>query len=366
MCDCSLKENTERDNKMNSTEFIENGEKYIQQAIDNAVQNGSKEATVMGNYRIYETVYLPSDFTLYLKDCRLVMGDNTFCQMFSNQKVALKGKMFLKDCDKNINIIGLGNVVLDGGKYNGLSEKNYKNSPYFMTANNTVFFRNVDGFRIENVKVVNQRWWALNFVYCRNGVLKDIDFCADCTRTVDGKTVWGLTHDDYDSITIKNADGIDLRTGCHDISIENVTGFTEDDTIALTTLGGGFMETLYKVEDGYNGIYNIRIKHIRSSAFCTIVRLLSQGGTELHDIDIEDVQDTSADKKYFDRGLYALRIGDTHRYSQAGDDKEVYNVRVNGVTGCGTAVVHTVGNMDKNSFENIRSFGDCNTEWTKL
>ena len=29
-----------------------------------------------------------------------------------------------------------------------------------------------------------------------------------------------------------NADGIDIRRGCRDIVIENITGFTEDDTVA--------------------------------------------------------------------------------------------------------------------------------------
>lgn len=349
-------------------EYIENGEQPIRQAIENAVKSGAGEVTVTGNYRIYETIFLPSDFTLYLKDCRLVMGDNTFCQMFSNQKALNTGKMFLKDCDKNINIIGLGNVVLDGGNYNGLSEKNYKDTPYCLTVNNMIFLRNVDGFRIQNLKVVNQRWWALNFACCRHGEIKDIDFCADFARVVDGEVVWGLTRDDYANIRIKNADGIDLRTGCHDISIENISGFTEDDTIALTTLGNGLFETVYKVEDGYNGIYNINIKHVHSSAFCTIVRLLNQGGTALHDVTIEDVQDTSADKKYFDRGLFAVRIGDTYRYCKIPDsaDKEVYNVHVKDVTGCGQAVLQTVGNMDRNSFENIRAFGQCSVEWEKL
>lgn len=347
---------------------IENGERVIQQQIRSAVESGVRETTVTGDYIIRETIFLPSNFTLYLKDCRLVLGDNTFCQMFSNEKVFSKEKMFLRDCDTNIRIIGIGDAVLDGGNYNGLSEKNYKTTPYSMTVNNMIFFRNVDGFRIQNLKIVKQRWWAIHLSYCRNGEIRDIDFCADFVRVVDGEVVWGLTRDDYEHIRVKNADGIDVRTGCHDIRIENITGFTEDDTVAVTTLGGGNMEALHKVEDGYNGIYNIHIEHVHASAFCTVVRLLSQGGTQLHDVTVEDIQDTSADKKYFDRGLYAVRIGDTHRYGKTPEsaDIDTYNITVKDVTGCGEAVVHTVGNMEKNRFENIKAIGAGTVERERL
>ena len=39
--------------------------------------------------------------------------------------------------------------------------------------------------------------------------------------------------------TILNQDGLDLRQGCHDISIERITGHTGDDLVALTNIGRG-------------------------------------------------------------------------------------------------------------------------------
>ena len=38
--------------------------------------------------------------------------------------------------------------------------------------------------------------------------------------------------------TILNQDGLDLRQGCHDIAIENITGYTGDDLVALTDIVG--------------------------------------------------------------------------------------------------------------------------------
>ena len=51
-----------------------------------------------------------------------------------------------------------------------------------------------------------------------------------------GKIVDGM--EEY----LLNQDGIDLRQGCHCITIENITGYTGDDLIALTTIGGGKTE----------------------------------------------------------------------------------------------------------------------------
>ena len=79
----------------------------------------------------------------------------------------------------------------------------------------------------------------MNFFFCRDGYIGNIDFCADdrwVSETGElihylgdpafpdrSKFENGFT---YQGVYIKNADGIDLRCGCHDITIENITGFT--------------------------------------------------------------------------------------------------------------------------------------------
>ena len=72
-----------------------------------------------------------------------------------------------------------------------------------------------------------------------NGYIGDLDFCANDTG-IDGNgcEYHGLKRDKYAEVLVKNADGVDLRQGCHDIVIENLTGFTEDDSVALTALNG--------------------------------------------------------------------------------------------------------------------------------
>jgi polygalacturonase len=167
--------------------------------------------------------------------------------------------------DSNISIIGRGEAILDGGKYNGLSEKTQLiNGLPPIWKNNLLLFTNVDGFKVEGISCRNQRWWALNFIYCSNGYLGNIDFCA-CDIGVDenGQEYHGLKRSKYGQVLVKNADGIDLRQGCHDIVIENITGFTEDDTVALTGLNGR-LEQAFSVDGLPSDICNVEIKNVRS------------------------------------------------------------------------------------------------------
>ena len=166
------------------------------------------------------------------------MKDKVYANMFVNEHHGTDFGKTKEGTDRNIKIIGKNGAILDGGIYNGLSEitQNQNGLPPIWK-NNIILFTNVDGFEISGISCHNQRWWALNFIYCSNGYLHDIDFKA-CDIWVDENRNehHGLERDKYSEILVKNADDIDLRQGCHDITIENIKGFTEDDSVALTAL----------------------------------------------------------------------------------------------------------------------------------
>lgn len=259
--------------------FQKNGAAHIRALIAAAKAAGQTEVVLHGDYEIEDTVILPSHTTLLLADCHLRMADGSFCQMFRNEHSAPGEAREGSEPDRDIRLLGRGRAILDGGCYNGLSEQNSeKDGMPHISQNNLVLFCNVDGFEIGGLSIRHQRWWALNHFYCRNGHLHDLDFLADDTRVEeDGTRHSGLSHEKYGQILVKNADGIDLRVGCHDILIENITGFTEDDTVALTGLEGK-TERLYHVKGLSTDMYNIIIRSVRSAAFCAQVRLLNQGG----------------------------------------------------------------------------------------
>ena len=331
-------------------DFKKGGAEYIRTCIEEAVQSGRRCATVTGEWEIAEAVRLPSNFTLILENCHLRLADGCYANVFVNEHNETEIGKTIAGTDRNISIIGHGKAVLDGGEYNGLGERvPFAKRPAPLYKNHLILFTNVDGFKISGLQCVNQRYWATNFVYCRNGYIGDMDFCSD-DRWVDkdGNLVHGLLRCEYGEIYVKNSDGIDLREGCQNITIENITGFTEDDTVALTGLEGTIEKT-FRVQGLNSDICNVKIKNVRAASFCTLVRLLNQGDVKLHDIDIDGVYDTCETNPHLDKGGRAIRIGDKHMYGPRHCTKEeTYNISIKNVYGAGNealALAGEIGNL---------------------
>ena len=121
--------------------------------------------------------------------------------------------------------------------------------------------------------------------------------------------------------TILNQDGVDLRLGCHDVLIENITGYSGDDLIALTAMpradsvAGDLRFTMVSSAsdrgDGRDDIRQVIIRNVRG--YCRgghhIVRLLNTSGARMYDIVLDGLIDTSpADM----RCKAAVKIGDSH------------------------------------------------------
>ena len=348
---------------MSDKPFSRGGFQHITNIIEEAIKRGDSAAVVTGNWEIDTAIRIPSHFTLILEGCHLRMADGCYSNLFVNEHHGTEAGKTVFGTDRNISIIGKNGAVLDGGTYNGLSEKTQMQNGFpCIWENNLIFFTNVDGFEISGISCRNQRWWALNFIYCANGKICDIDFEA-CDIGIDenGNGYHGLNSNKGEEALVKNADGIDLRQGCRDIVIENITGFTEDDSIALTGLNGELEQT-FSVEGLARDIQNITIKNIATAAFCTNVRLLNQGEVKLHDILIDGVYDTSKDSPHMDRGFYAVRIGDTRLYGlRHATEEETYRITVKNIRSRGrAAAIGLAGKMKDVVIENIECFDGAN------
>jgi len=346
------------------TTFIKNGGALIAEQIAAAVRDGSRTTTVTGNYEIEQTILIPSDFTLILDNCHLRMADDTFCNMFTNEHCRTEIGHTIEGTDRNIIIEGRGRATLDGGNYNGLSEKNcLQDGRPHISVNNLILFTNVEHFSVSGIKVCNQRWWALNFVFCRFGHIHDIDICSDDTYVDEnGVHHQGLFHrpEEYKGVYIKNSDGIDLRAGCHDIRIENITGFTEDDTIALTGLWGRIEREFFVVEGLPTDIYNVSIRNVNAAAYCAIIRLLNQSGIKLYNILIDGVMDSSAGCPHIDRTTMGVRVGDQHLYGERhSTPDETYNITIRNVFTRAYKGVVLAGAIRNLVTENINGFDGC-------
>ena len=350
-------------------DFTKNGGSLLNGKIREILSDParSRTLTVSGSYEIEETVLIPADFTLILEDCHLRMAPGTFCNLLRNVGA---GSSSADRPDRNIRVIGRGRAILDGGEYNGLSERNSeKDGLPHISANNLILFANVDGFCIEGIHLRNQRWWAVNLLWCRRGLLRDIDFCADDRHVEsDGTLAPYLSHREngYAACHIHNADGIDLRCGCHDILIDHVTGFTQDDTVALTGLPGR-LESLFRPADGENGtvsddIYNVSIRNVNCEAFCANIRLLNQGGVKLYNILIDGMMDTSKNSPHMDRGICGVRIGDSHLYGPRHSTfEETFNITVRNVYSRAECALRLAGCISGLRVENLFGFDGCRT-----
>ena len=133
----------------------------------------------------------------------------------------------------------------------------------------------------------------MTYYYCTHGTIRSIEFEADfASAGADGERI-DKEPTDYRDIYIKNGDGIDLRCGCSDILIENITGQTEDDSVALTALKGRSETRFFVPEKGWD-IHHIVVKNVmtrvRSGAQ---LRLLCADGTRVHDVCADTLVDTS-------------------------------------------------------------------------
>jgi hypothetical protein len=276
----------------------------IQAAVDEAAKIGAAVAIPRVNKRtnaaiwnISRTVDLYTGSVVYLDNCHLRLIDGSFCNIFKNSIARTEQAGDAKNRQYDIRISGFGNALLDGGTHNRHVDRDnwcyvedwgIPTDYYDMFDNLTIHFHNVERVVIENLRIVNHRFWGIAFNYCSNGRVSNIDF--ECDKN------------------FINLDGVDLRVGCHDFLIENISGKTGDDMVALTNLG----DYLSKDADLSADISNVIIRNIRAKLIGNhaLVRLLCDRGMTMHNIQIDGVIDLSEPGEALHRPFAAIRIGD--------------------------------------------------------
>lgn len=267
---------------------------------------------------IEDTIYLPNDIEILVDDAHLMLADNVYCNMFANASVSETKDRTLADEQYGITIRGEGNAVLDGGKYNNLSERNSeKDGRPHISKNTTVLFVNCRNVTVENISITNQRWWGITNIFVRDSVFRNLCIWSDFSRFADGVHYPDEQPRHYEEVYVKNSDGIDLRVGCNNIVIENIYGFTQDDTVALTAIGAFEKRFGYYVDGKDSDIHDVKIKNITADSACSIVRLLCNCGNKLYNVDIDGVNHIK-DESHIVLGTYAVRISEKAGLYQPG------------------------------------------------
>jgi polygalacturonase len=198
-------------------------------------------------------ILVPGDMTIILDNCIIQLSDQCRDNMFRSENV---GKGMTDPVGiENISIIGMGDVTLKGADnpratgdgartltLNPAEEKakgNWRVS-YGSDAgkegkkqkgdwrNIMILMAHIDGFKLKNINIENSHAWAVSFERVKNADVSDIRIDNPEEININGKKV-----------LVSNKDGLNLRHGCKHFRINNISGRTGDDFIALSSLDTG-------------------------------------------------------------------------------------------------------------------------------
>ena len=312
----------------------------IQNAVDAAHKNGSRVVIPRLNERTGECIWvidrailLPSDIEVILDNCHLRLADGIYDNIFRNANIYDRERNYINlGRQHNIHIRGVGNALLDGGKHNGLLELNSRKKGIRMQFNNLILLHNVENFTIEGVELCNQRHWAVNILFSSHGRIADI-------------RILGLNN-------IPNQDGIDIRMGCSYLVIENISGQSGDDFVAITTQGSS---NLYLPSDDCDiDVHHVTIRNVvGTSGAQALVALRNHDGSKMYDIEVENVIDTRNDNMNC-HPYGVLRVGENLYYRDRPSEMgETYDIHAKNIFSQTNETVCVGATLKDCTFENI-------------
>ncbi len=263
-------------------------------------------------WKIDEAILLPSGMTVVLDNCTVQLSDQCRDNLFrsGNAGIGVADPQWSKD----ISIIGVGKATLkgadnpratgDGARKLTLdpdmerSKGNWRVSYGSDAArpdekqtgdwrNIMVLIAKVKGFRLHNVNVEDSHAWAISFERTHNAEISAIRIHNPEEITVGNRKV-----------KVFNKDGIDLRQGCKNFRIHNVSGFTGDDFIALSSLDtnpaghingtlSSTMVTMSKWNGPEDDIEQIFISNITCESICRGVAIRASDNAGIHHVYID-------------------------------------------------------------------------------
>ena len=253
------------------------------------------------DFLLNESVRLPSDTTVIIDNCMVKQADYTFDNVFCGDNFTVNpldpyGDWLDMKPLKNVRIIGKGKAVVSGCDKNiriyhpFFKEEQEGVGDFFGWRTHLFHFAGVENIEIGNLQIVQTRGWTLCFGMTKKAHLHDLDF--------DSRS--------------KNGDGIDLRAGCSEFLIENITGYTKDDTVALNAgpvkyvanrpLSKYYYSNLPCVkflckpnfDPRDRDIHDVTIRNLNVSGFYHAVILLSLNNTNIYNVKISNVRDAGS------------------------------------------------------------------------
>jgi len=305
---------TRKQDYITPNDFRGSDTERIQAAVDSAAKATKTivipafNANGANSWKVDKAILLPSDITVILENCQIQLSDSSRDNMFRSDNIIIGEKDIA--WNTNIRIIGIGRVVLRGadnpratgdaartlvlapqpgrvsyGSDAGRKDRKQKGD----WRNIMILMAYVNGFTLQNVTIENSHAWAISFERTLNADISDIVFHLPEEQWVNGERK-----------VVHNRDGIDLRQGCKYFRINNISGTTEDDFIALTSLGevnpnhviGDFHSTMITASGWYgpqDDIEEITITNIQCETNTRAVAIRAVDSAGIHHIYINGI-----------------------------------------------------------------------------
>jgi dienelactone hydrolase len=318
----------------------------IERRIAAACADGSRMVTLSDNpaspdraWHLVRAIRVPGDFSLVFDGCRVELVDGVQDNLVRNAGIRGEGDVIP---ERNIRILGRNGAVLSGGKRNHYLPKRSGDPNGWRSVG--ILLCDVSDYEVGGFAMEETQCWAISQERCHHGRVHDITF--------------GSTD------IMFNQDGVDVRKGCHDLMIENISGSTGDDVVALTAYRDPKgAPPRYGMQVGGNAdlgerddVYNVTIRNVRarSSGGHGIIRLLTCDGIRMHHVSVENVFDTaSGDQK---RPQATIRIGDVlfHKTRRC-EMGEMHHISVRDVTASGNVAVWVKGPLRDSEIVSVKA-----------
>ena len=214
-----------------------------------------------------------------------------------------------------------------------------------------VLFANVSHFSIGGITVRESHGWAISLEACSFGTVEKIEFDARMCKRIDGILQ-----------NMENQDGIDLRNGCHHITVSDISGCTGDDVIALTAIAGtrgrqgGTLCSTHVMSENWDArerdIHDIIIQNVRAySNHRFLIRLLAIR-CEIYNVVINSVIDTSPEDVVY-RGIL---IGDKDMAYGSNNPDGIHHIAIsNFIYNSARYAIHLKGYLKNSTVTNVIS-----------
>ncbi len=311
----------------------------IERCFDAANQVTDEKTIIFDgkDYFIDRAILISSNTKVVIDNCTIKQNDYVFDNVFRGDNLLINGiDPYGAPVDvtpiHNIKIIGKGNAKVIGtdkpqtGYHPFFKEYQTMTGDFWGWRTHMFSFSYGKDIEISDLALRQTMCWAITFDNCQQCHVHDIDIRSN----------------------VKNGDGIDFRSGCNHCVVENITGFTSDDTVACTALSRGKVERplskYLSVSEPYNSshenintsIHHIKIKNILTGGYHHGVICLSAHGNQVHDIEISNIKETGEGEREATVKVYTgygdgYNAGDIHdiKICDVTSEKAKYALMVN-------------------------------------